>query len=88
MSNTEFLFCSFLAIISGFCTQIPGFALKSAHTSTTTDRFTTNVVIWCLWVAVSGWIVRDIRVMHYEVVRVLRTGGGSGFVVDMTRAAT
>ena len=45
MSNIMFFVCSLLAIISGFCSEIPGFALKSAHSSTTTDRFTTNVVM-------------------------------------------
>ena len=47
MSNTAFLFFSLGHYFAGF-------ALKSAHTSTTTDRFATDVVIWCLWVAVRG----------------------------------
>ena len=83
MSNTRFLICSYLTIISGFCFEIRAYFHN--HRPFYDERCD---VIWFLWVAVSGWIVRDIRVMHYEVVRVLRTGGGSGFDVDMTRAAT
>ena len=67
--------------MSGLCFEIRARLSK--------DRFATDIVIiWGLWVAVRGGLLRDIGVMPCEVVRVLRTGGGSGFDVDMTRAAT